>query len=177
VTGKEFNQPLVNWSPPASLTELFIGNEYGSGWWDHPVTQLRLPPNLHKLTFGHAFDRALSGVEFPSSLRVLQLGRNFNHSLSAAAWTPPPSLEEFDMSRCKSWNRSWTDLHLPPTLRKLTFSDYFSQPLKDERGKCTLILPATLTERLRIQPVPTQPPSAILTASPLHPLPLCQLHC
>jgi len=47
-----FNQPLLNWSPPSSLAELTLGDKDGYGGWNYPVSQLRLPSNLRKLTFG-----------------------------------------------------------------------------------------------------------------------------
>jgi len=144
VTGYCFNQPLLDWSPPSLLIELSLGDENGEGEWNLPLTQLRLPSNLHKLTFGSCFDRPLTGLHFPASLRVLRFGRYFTGSLAVAAWTLPPMLEELHMGAV--WNRPCTDLHLPPTLRKLTFSDHFNQPIENEQGECTLILPATLTE-------------------------------
>jgi len=146
VIGQRFNQPLLEWSPPSSLTELILSDEYGSGGWYLPLSQLRLPSNLHKLTFGSYFDQPLTGFHFPSSLRVLCFGRWFNQSLTASAWTPPPNLEELDLTRCWEWDRPWTDLHLPPTLRKLTLPDRFNQPIENEQGECELHLPDTLVE-------------------------------
>jgi len=144
VTGQGFNQPLVKWSPPSSLTELILSDEDGYGWWNLPVTQLRLPPNLRKLTIGSTFKQPLTGLQFPPSLRVLTFGWNFNQSLDRSAWCPPPSLEELHLGG--SWNRRWTDLHLPRRLRKLTLSYDFNQPIEDERGECILNLPPTLVE-------------------------------
>jgi len=68
VTGEAFRQPLVNWSPPASLRELTLSSEDGSGWWNHPVSQLRLPSNLVKLSLDGRFNEPLSNVDFPPSL-------------------------------------------------------------------------------------------------------------
>jgi len=150
VTGQGFNQPLLNWSPPSSLTELTLGSAtgYGYGWWSYPVSQLRLPPSLHKLTFSHAFNQPLTGFHFPSSLRVLCFGQRFNQSLASSAWTPPPNLDElhFPLDYDSQWNQPWTHLHLPATLRKLTLPNNFYQPIENERGECILNLPPSLTE-------------------------------
>jgi len=143
-TGMTFKQPLVDWSPPSSLTELFIGDRWGYGWWDLPVSQLRLPSNLHKLTFGSDFNQPLNGLQFPSSLRVLTFGRKFKQSLGRNAWSPPPDLEELHLGT--EWNRPCTDLHLPTRLRKLTLSRSFNQRLENERRECALKLPHTLRE-------------------------------
>jgi len=141
-----FDQPLLNWSPPPSLTELELADKYGCGWWNLPVSQLRLPPNLRKLTFGEDFNQPLTGLQFPPSLRVLRFGQFFNQSLAHSVWTPPADLEELDMGRCQEWNRPCTDLCLPARLRKLILSKTFNQPLENEQGECELQLPETLTE-------------------------------
>jgi len=146
LTGRCFTQPLVHWSPPSSLRELTLGDEYGDSEWNLPVSQLRLPSNLRNLTFGHAFNQPLTGLQFPASLRVIRFGRHFNQSLGTDAWSPPCGLEELDMSACRDWDRPCTDLHLPPRLRKLTLPDRFNQPLENEQGECTLSLPETLVE-------------------------------
>jgi len=143
VTGFAFDQPLLHWSPPSSLTELALGDEHGNGCWNHPVSQLCLPSNLQQLSFGHAFDQPLTGLQFPASLRVLSFGR-LNQSLSSSSWSAPASLEELDLGGW--WNRPCSDLHLPPTLRKLKLSNRFNQPVDNEHGECILHLPSTLTE-------------------------------
>jgi len=66
VTGRSFNQPLVDWSPPPSLTELALSDEAGHGGWHLPLSQLRLPPNLRRLTFGSFFYFAAGWLPFPS---------------------------------------------------------------------------------------------------------------
>lgn len=142
--GECFNQPLINWSPPPSLTQLSLGNEAGAGAWNLPVSQLRLPVNLHCLTFGSDFNQPLSGFQFPSSLRILRFGQKFNQSLSLCAWSPPPTLEELDLG--KKWNQACTHLHLPRRLRKLRLSDEFNQPIELNGAKSTLQLPDTLIE-------------------------------
>jgi len=144
LVGQTFNQPLFNWSPPSSLTELSLCDESGFGWWNHPVSQLRLPPNLHKLTFGVDFNQALTGLQFPSSLRALTFGRKFKQPLGRNAWAPPPDLEELHMGT--EWNLPLTDLHLPPRLRKLTLSDKFNRSIENDEGECQLNLPSTLVE-------------------------------
>jgi len=53
-------------------------------------------------------------------------------------------LEEMHMGF--EWNQPCTDLHLPPTLRKLTFSQCFNRPLENAHGECFLHLPSSLTE-------------------------------
>jgi len=144
VTGMMFQQPLVYWSPPSSLTELNFGGEDDFSTWNLPVTQLHLPSNLQRLTFSRLFDQPLTFLQFPPSLRVIRFGERFNQSLAAGAWTPPPGLEELILFGC--WNRPCTDLHLPPKLRKLTLPFFFNQPVENEHGACILNLPDTLVE-------------------------------
>jgi len=108
-------------------------------------SQLRFPPNLVELRLDGHFRAPLHNVSFPSSLRILHFGSGSNnHSLAASAWDPPEDLEELDLG--DAWNRPCTQLHLPPRLRKLKFSDKFNQPIANERGECILILPDILTE-------------------------------
>jgi len=145
VTGHAFNQPLLNWSPPASLRELVLhGGAAFVGGWNHPVSRLRLPSNLVKLSFGSAFNHPLTDFQFPVSLRALQFGWLFNQSLARDAWSPPSNLEELHLS--SRWDRPCTGMHLPTTLRKLTMPWEFNQPVENERGECILHLPDTLTE-------------------------------
>jgi len=146
IAGLAFKQPLLNWTPPASLTDLCLCSESGYGEWNRPVADLRLPSNLRKLTFGSSFNQPLTGLHFPSSLRVLTFSANgkFNQSLARHAWEPPIHLEELTLGM--DWNRPCTEMHLPSALRKLTLSYRFNQPIASDDGKCSFMLPDTLVE-------------------------------
>ena len=65
------------------------------------------PSELELLTFGHNFDKPLTGVRWPPRLRRLEVGAKFNHPVSDVRW--------------------------PRGLREIVFGDMFDQASKTNR--------------------------------------------
>ena len=78
--------------------------------------------------------RASKGVTFPSSLKTLTFGANFNQSLARVAL--PSTLQSLTFGR--EFNQSLERVTLPSSLKTLTFGANFNQSLK------RVSLPSTL---------------------------------
>lgn len=105
-----FGLPLLDWHPPASLTELTLGK-----YWNlDPRSNLLLPPALESLRFGERFDEPLEGMVWPSTLTRLHLGAHFKRPLRDL----PATLQCLTMS--EAWNRTAADIRLPASLTSLT---------------------------------------------------------
>jgi hypothetical protein len=102
------------------------------------VRKYSFPPQLLELRFDEsAFDTPIGEIEWPRSLRRLDLGDGFNQSLEGANWPPglvdlelgvrmegslgslPPGLERLAHWGTRAPKQTFIDVHWPPELEEL----------------------------------------------------------
>lgn len=101
-------QPLDWPEPPQGVTELALRS------WNHPASQLRLPPNLAAFRAPHSFDQPLADLELPAALRSLTLHPT-RHPLSVLRM--PAGLTALDLRGYKG--RVDGGVRWPPSLTRL----------------------------------------------------------
>lgn len=65
--------------------------------FNQPITEVRWPPSLLKVTFGESFDQLILGVAWPASLRELVFGRDFRLPDASFEW--PTLLKKVTIAR------------------------------------------------------------------------------
>lgn len=149
--GVKFHQDLSGVSLPSSLLELRFGAVF-----NRSIQGVAWPSRLVRLTFGASFNKPIIGIRWPTTLKHLEFGVNFDQPLvqdtattTAAAdsvfW--PPLLESLmfgtDFSHTVGGGGSTLPVAeaegysgncscgggLPPSLKRLTLSQGFWQPI------------------------------------------------
>ena len=126
----DWNQSVERLQLPDSLTELNLGGctkplnwprpPQGvkwltlSDWWNHPSSQLRLPPALTAFTLPSNFNQPLDDFELPATLRSLTLNDGLRQQLSTAHL--PAGLTGLDLGGCSA---ALDGCVLPPSLTEL----------------------------------------------------------
>lgn len=105
--------PIVKSEWPPGLSRLV-----GLGGWGYAA----LSPNLEVLRMDNRFNSPLSGVLFPTTLRVLELGDSFDHPLVGEA-SLPDGLAELRLGTAFKGDIAGAAWRLPRGLKRLVFSE------------------------------------------------------
>lgn len=105
--------PILESEWPPGLSRLV-----GLGGWGY----VTLSPNLEVLRMDNRFNSPLSGVVFPTTLRVLDLGDSFDHPLVGDAHLPD-GLAELRLGKAFKGDIAGAAWQLPRSLKRLVFSE------------------------------------------------------
>ena len=104
-----FNQSLEDVHLPDHLQDLYLGDRFNQPLGGHEANHFHWPSELRSLTFGRDFNQSLEAVIFPGKMQQLTFGYDFNQGLDL-------------------WN-------IPGSLQHLTFGYTFNQPLQGILGE------------------------------------------
>lgn len=91
---------------------------------DHIGQDFMWPVGVEKVHFD-LFDRDISQISWPSTVREIVLSDNFSHSIENVVW--PSSLQSLEFG--DDFNSSVEGVNFPPRLQQLIFGESFNQPI------------------------------------------------
>ncbi|CAM9431120.1 unnamed protein product [Scytosiphon promiscuus] len=124
----KFEDRLEDVTFPETLETLTFGYRFNRSLGPGCV---RWPRGLKRLRLGAMWNRRLIGGRdsWPASLEVLHFGTGFNKPLQGKEGIGlPPSLREIHLGGV--FDQPLEGVEWPPTLRKLTFSEYFNRSIE-----------------------------------------------
>lgn len=115
--GSNFNQPIKNIKFPPKLISLRFGHKFNQS-----LDKVIFPTYLEELDLG-GYDRPMDNVCLPHSIKELNFGFNFNQPLQN--FTFPPNIEEIVFNLV--YDQSLEDVIFPRSIKQIYLPLYYSK--------------------------------------------------